>query len=98
MCELTEKLMGKVRVTDSGCWEWRGMVNRNGYGRVWLDGRRHMVHRIMYTLLKEEIPEGLVLDHLCRNRLCCNPDHLEAVTVRENTLRGEAKLFQPVMK
>lgn len=59
----------------------------------------HMAHRLIYTMLIGEIPEGMVLDHLCRNRRCVNPHHLEPVTVKENTHRGEAKLFgQPVVK
>lgn len=78
----------------TACWLWQGQQNRNGYGRIKIQGRWLMVHRVSYELHIGPIPEGLVLDHLCRNRLCCNPQHLEAVTVRENTLRGEAKLFR----
>lgn len=82
ICELTE------------CWLWAGQQNRNGYGRIKVQGRWLMVHRLVYELHIGPIGEGLVLDHLCRNRLCCNPKHLEPVTSRENTLRGEAKLFR----
>lgn len=76
------------------CWHWLGEINRNGYGRVWLDGVRHMAHRLFYVLLVGDIPPGLIVDHLCRRRSCCNPLHLEPVTHQVNTLRGEAKLFQ----
>lgn len=80
---------------DTGCWLWRGEINRNGYGRVWMNGKRFMAHRAVYEALHGPIADGMVLDHLCRNRACCNPDHLEPVTVRENTHRGDAVLFRP---
>lgn len=77
------------------CWLWVGEINRNGYGRVWVQGQRLMAHKVAYELMIGPVDKGLVLDHLCRNRNCCNPYHLEPVTVRENTLRGEAILFKP---
>lgn len=81
------------------CWTWTGGDSGNGYGKVRFQGKMHMAHRLIYTLLIGEIPEGMVLDHLCRNRRCVNPHHLEPVTVKENTHRGEAKLFgQPTVK
>lgn len=88
--------MPRVLVEQAtGCWLWQGELNRNGYGRVWVNGKRLMVHRVVWETLRGPIAAGLVLDHLCRQRACCNPDHLDPVTVRENTLRGEAKLFKP---
>lgn len=86
----------RILVTETGCWTWQGELNRNGYGRVWINGKRLMVHRVVWELLRERIEDGLVLDHLCKVRKCCNPDHLEPVTVRENTLRGDAVLFRPL--
>jgi hypothetical protein len=74
----------------TGCWVWPGYVS-NGYGRARCDGKVGQVHRIVYERLVEPIPPGLCLDHLCRNRLCCNPDHLEPVTLGENVLRGEGR-------
>lgn len=71
----------------TGCWSWPGRESF-GYGRVEMDGRVLMVHRVVYERLRGPIPDGLCLDHLCRNRYCANPDHLEPVTQRENTLRG----------
>lgn len=73
---------------DSGCWIWLGRSSRNGYGRISVKGTERQVHRILWAIEQGPIPHGLVLDHLCRNRYCVNPNHLEAVTVRTNTLRG----------
>jgi len=75
----------------NGCWEWRGYQNL-GYGRVRLDGTTYRAHRASYMLTRGEIPNGLVLDHLCRNKLCVNPDHLEPVTNRENVIRGTSPI------
>lgn len=72
----------------SACWLWKGTVDSNGYGRISLDHRNHIIHRLVYEMLVGPIPHGLTLDHLCRTRACCNPAHLEPVTNRENTLRG----------
>lgn len=71
-----------------GCWVWEGSTNGVGYGQLYHQGKRQYVHRIAYRLLKGPIPEGLVIDHLCRNTLCWNPAHLEAVTHQVNTQRG----------
>lgn len=70
------------------CWDWQGYVCPAGYGRVKIDGRAHQAHRWTYQQLVGPIPDGLVLDHLCRNRRCCNPDHVEPVTDAENVRRG----------
>ena len=70
------------------CWEWQGHVLPTGYGSLVLAGKNNRAHRLAYEFVKGEIPAGLDLDHLCRNRTCVNPDHLEPVTRRENFLRG----------
>ena len=77
-------------VTECGCWIWLGYVSENGYGRFC--PRYGMTplyaHRVSYELYKKKIPEGFVLDHVCRIRCCVNPDHLEIVTQKENLARG----------
>ena len=72
----------------SGCWIWIGVVDRLGYGAMEIDGRKAMAHRVSHILSKGDIPPGLTIDHLCRNRRCVNPAHLEAVPHRVNVLRG----------
>lgn len=71
--------------------------SRNGYGRLYCDRARaeRQAHGYVYDRLVGPVPPGLVLDHLCRVRTCVAPWHLEPVTVRENTRRGQAILFQP---
>ena len=69
------------------CWLWKGALS-SGYGSFSLDGRTQYAHRIAYGWLVGQIPDGLQLDHLCRNPPCCNPTHLEPVTSGENSVRG----------
>lgn len=76
----------QVEVGD--CWEWMGLRQPEGYGRTSRLGVPVYAHRFSWTVLVGEIPAGMQLDHLCRNRLCVNPDHLEPVTCRVNVLRG----------
>lgn len=71
------------------CWEWPITPTQQGYGIIQLDGRAQKAHRVSYLLLVGAIPDGLTIDHLCRNRACVNPDHLEAVTNKINVLRGQ---------
>ena len=70
------------------CWEWTAGTNEMGYGLMRAAGDRLLAHRISYTYWRGQIPDGLSLDHLCRNRRCVNPAHLEATTHRTNILRG----------
>lgn len=74
----------------SECWTGLGAKNSNGYVYVKLGGKSVPAHRIAYELAYGPIPPGLVIDHVCRNRECFNPDHLEPVTNRENIRRGLA--------
>ena len=85
--KITEELC-PVAGLDGFCWTWTGCVQSKGYGCWNYDGRRHLTHRVSYRLLVGEIPAGLEIDHLCANRLCCNPAHLEAVTSEVNSRRS----------
>lgn len=81
---IRQRIKGQTRVSECGCWEWTGPLLTSGYGR--LLGR--MAHRYSYEAHIGPIPIGLDIDHLCRNRPCVNPEHLEPVTRKENLTRG----------
>lgn len=82
------RFWAKVRKTEF-CWIWIASTSENGYGQFSLNKKPVRAHRVAYELIKGKIPEGMTLEHLCKNRLCVNPDHLEPVTLKENVLRGE---------
>lgn len=86
-----DRFWGRVNKSPEagGCWLWIGCKTAAGYGRMGAYADEHYVHRLSYEHHVGPIPEGLVIDHLCRVRNCVNPDHLEPVTRRENGRRGE---------
>lgn len=73
---------------NTGCWIWGGKIGDAGYGIIEVGGKTKRAHRIVYVLLKGPIPERLTLDHLCFNKWCVNPEHLEPVTRAENKRRS----------
>lgn len=96
--ERLQYLVPKIRVSDvnfyegTPCWEWTRSLGARGYGQFNCDHQRFYSHIEMYKLYKGIIPDGLQIDHLCRNTACCNPAHLEAVTQAVNIRRGVAGL------
>jgi hypothetical protein len=82
----------KVQVEPDGCWLWTGAHSRTGYSSFGYKGKSNTAHRVAYIALIGPIPgtfpHGLTIDHLCRNRLCVNPAHMELVSRGENSLRG----------
>ena len=82
-----DRFWSKVEFTTD-CWEWKAGKFSSGYGEFSLNGRDFRAHRISYELFKGKIPQDKEIDHLCRTPSCINPEHLEAVTHRENNNRG----------
>lgn len=87
MLTTEERFWQKVEINPDGCWNWTGSTTK-GYGQFGLKGRLVYAHRYSYQTLVGEVPSGLELDHLCRNRQCVNPQHLEEVTHSVNIKRG----------
>lgn len=87
---LEQRLWAKIEKAagDNGCWIWNGGLSTAGYARFFADGKTRQASRVAYELIVSPIPDGLELDHLCRNTRCVNPLHLEPVTHAENVLRG----------
>jgi len=84
---LDDRFWSKVDKTDS-CWNWTAGVSGRRYGEFCINGKMIGAHRVSYEDKNGEIPKGLVIDHLCKNTLCVNADHLEVVTQKENIMRG----------
>jgi hypothetical protein len=89
LASLPPEIRDQVIIMPGGCWEWTGREYYQGYGAIWWNKKKCRVHRVVYELLVGEI-EAETLDHLCRNRRCVNPVHLEPVSNHVNTLRGRS--------
>jgi len=99
-----QRFWSKVIALPSGCWEWQSAKSVKGYGLFTLPPKTRRVHksqrahRIAYELLIGQVPDGLTLDHLCRNPSCVNPLHLQPVSIRDNILRGNGHTAQNARK
>src|ERR1051326_1022606 len=82
-----DDVLGRLIRQPDGCWTWPGAIG-GGYGQVRIDGQQRVVHLFVWECMRGPVPEGKQIDHLCFNKLCANPDHLEPVTGSENTRRG----------
>ena len=85
---LRERIARTTHQDGNGCWIWDRRLDRDGYGRIGIAHRPYAAHRVSYVVFRAPIPDGMQVDHLCRVRACCNPEHLELVTTQENTRRG----------
>ena len=86
--KLLKRFFDKISVNrKTECWEWTASLSC-GYGQISINTIPRRAHRISYEIFVGEIPRHLVIDHLCRNKKCVNPKHLELVTMRENVMRG----------
>lgn len=89
---LPQMMWARIDVRSPGeCWPWRGVVKSNGYGSLNYHGKAFNAHRLVYETLIAPIPDGLVLDHICQNKCCCNPAHLQAVTQSANVMLAVAR-------
>lgn len=95
-----ERLLSKVQVNpETGCWEWTARLFQGGYAQFKDSSDKNRGgHVVSYEIHIGPVPEGLVLDHLCRNRKCINPAHLEPVSQQINTLRGEGPAAKNAVK
>lgn len=84
-----QEIRNRTVVSDSGFWEWSGRLSSEGYGVVSFKGRDIYVHRMAYESAIEPIAPKMTIDHLCRNRRCVNPEHLEMVSIAVNVMRGQ---------
>lgn len=88
LSDVPERFLRRITVNLNGCWIFKGDPSSNGYQRLWIYGRRFMAHRYMYELAnKNKDIRKLQLDHLCEERACCNPEHLDPVTPKVNSRR-----------
>lgn len=82
---LEDRFKAKIKAVDSGCHEWQSTLHRDGYGKIWVVDRQVQAHRVAYQLYKGEVPDGLLVLHICDNRKCVNPEHLYLGDAKQNT-------------
>jgi hypothetical protein len=85
---MLKRFTDKIEILPNDCHQWTGAKDRDGYGKFQLDGKCIFAHRYAFLCFYGELDDELVIDHLCRNRACVNPKHMEQVTIKINTNRG----------
>lgn len=86
---LEKFFLDRTEIHAGDCWLWTGSIHKDGYGEGSpMRHKKYMAHRLAYELYVGQIPDGLTIDHLCRNRRCVNPEHLRTLTIKENVLCG----------
>lgn len=86
------RLLSKINIDSNNCWNWLGYKKKTGYGEMWAGKRSCLVHRLSYSIFKGKLDEFMVLDHICKNRSCCNPEHLREVTRKENVIENSLSI------
>lgn len=88
--DIINKIMNNIKVDENNCWNWQGSTSGEGtgagrgYGRVSINSCTSAVHRVMFVCIHGYVPNKKQIDHICNNRLCCNPEHLQIVTASKN--------------
>lgn len=99
---LLDRVNANIEINENGCWVWQGSTSGEGrgggYGRISINGHTCAVHRVVATAYFGYIPRKMTVDHVCNNRLCCNPDHLEVVSNLENQRRKRIQREQSLAK
>lgn len=91
-CNYIDLIRSTSQIQRSGCWVWTGKLDEKGYSVASYFGKKTSGYRLSYEMFVGPIPAGLQIDHLCRNKACVNPEHLEAVTMSVNFLRRQGWL------
>lgn len=97
--DVVRRFFSYVNMSPTGCWNWKSFVNNHGYGRFWtgmVDGKNVAAHRFAFFYWHGPIPDGLVVDHVCNNKKCVRPEHLRAITWRENLDRSPVTTWNRV--